>query len=108
MRTRLGACVAALLLGGWFALVFAPPSGAQKQPDGKTLPRDKTVGQLEVVATFDGPMPTGVTVSHKGRVFVCFPRWEDKGAYTVAEVKGGKATPYPDAAMNRPDEGKSS
>ena len=32
---------------------------------------------LEPVATFDGPVPTGVTVSLTGRIFVCFPRWGD-------------------------------
>jgi hypothetical protein len=32
-------------------------------------------GALELVAVFDGAMPTGVTVSHQGRIFVNFPRW---------------------------------
>jgi sugar lactone lactonase YvrE len=63
------------------------------------LASSRTVGELEVVATFDGPMPTGVTVSHKGRVFVNYPRWGDPVTFTVAEVKGGKATAYPDAAL---------
>jgi hypothetical protein len=35
---------------------------------------DESAGTLETVATFDGPMPTGVTVSHRGRVFVNFPK----------------------------------
>jgi hypothetical protein len=34
------------------------------------LATDKPVGKLELVATFDGPMPTGVTVSQKGRIVV--------------------------------------
>ena len=34
----------------------------------------KPLGKIELVATFDGPMPTGVTVSHTGRIFVNFPR----------------------------------
>ena len=38
------------------------------------LAADKPEGRLELVATFDGPMPTGVTVSQKGRVFVNYPR----------------------------------
>jgi hypothetical protein len=54
------------------------------------LAEERTAGKLEVVATFDGPMPTGVTVSHKGRIFVNFPRWGDAVTYTVAEVKDGK------------------
>ncbi|MDQ2686760.1 MAG: major royal jelly family protein, partial [Armatimonadota bacterium] len=58
----------------------------------------------QVVASFYGPMPTGVSVSHKGRVFVNFPRWGDKVPYTVAEVKNGKTVPYPDLAHNQPDQ----
>src|SRR4051812_32695604 len=37
-------------------------------------PADMPRGRLEVVHTFDeGPMPTGVSVSHTGRIFVNFP-----------------------------------
>lgn len=57
---------------------------------------------LEPVATFDGPMPTGVTVSTTGRMFVCFPRWGDEVPATVAELKNGHIVPYPDEAWNRP------
>lgn len=67
------------------------------------LARDASVGKLELVATFDGPMPTGVTVSDDGRIFVTFPRWGDEVAYTVAEVKGGKTIPYPNAPINLAD-----
>lgn len=64
-------------------------------------------GKLETVATFDGAMPTGVTVSRKGRVFVNFPRWGDDVPFTVAELKDGKATAFPDADVNRvPPPGK--
>ena len=59
------------------------------------LPTAQPVGRLEVVATFDGPMPTGVTVSRSGRVFVNYPRWGDPVEFTVAEVKDGKATAFP-------------
>lgn len=31
-------------------------------------------------------MPTGVTVSHSGRIFVNFPQWGDDVTATVAEV----------------------
>jgi sugar lactone lactonase YvrE len=60
-------------------------------------------GELETVATFDGPMPTGVTVSHTGRIFVCFPRWGDHVPATVAELRDGRCVPYPDLAWNSPD-----
>ncbi len=64
------------------------------------LAKDRTIGQIEVVATFNGPMPTGVTVSNNGRIFVNFPKWGDNVEYTVAEVKNGKTLPYPNAEIN--------
>jgi sugar lactone lactonase YvrE len=63
--------------------------------DETKLPAVKPVGKVEVVATFEGPMPTGVTVSHKGRTFVNYPRWGDAVEFTVAEVKDGKASAFP-------------
>jgi sugar lactone lactonase YvrE len=69
------------------------------------LAQERVIGQLEMVATFDGAMPTGVTVANSGRIFVNFPRWGDKVEYTVAEVKGGKTVPYPSADINRYSEG---
>ena len=63
-----------------------------------------TLGNPEVVATFHGPMPTGVTVSHTGRIFVNFPRWGDKVDYTVAAVKDGKTVAYPNAEVNQPND----
>ncbi len=70
---------------------------------GPITPVEHTVGELEEVATFDGPMPTGVTVSREGRVFVNFPRWGDQPAFTVAEVVDGEAVAYPTAEMNEAD-----
>src|SRR5437763_5857597 len=64
--------------------------------DEARLPTAQPVGKLEVVATFDGPMPTGVTVSQKGRIFVNYPRWGDPVTFTVAELKDGKAAAFPD------------
>jgi hypothetical protein len=43
----------------------------------KDLPPDEPLGELEPVAYFNGAMPTGVTVSHQGRIFVNFPKWGD-------------------------------
>jgi sugar lactone lactonase YvrE len=63
--------------------------------------KDRAIGQLEVAATFSGPMPTGVTVANDGRIFVNFPKWGDNVDYTVAEVKDGKTVPYPSADINR-------
>jgi sugar lactone lactonase YvrE len=67
---------------------------------GQELAKDHPIGQLEVVATFNDPMPTGVTVANNGRIFVNFPRWGDAVEYTVAEVKDGKTAPYPNAEIN--------
>lgn len=60
-------------------------------------------GSLQVVHEFNGPMPTGVTVSRDGRIFVNYPRWEDPIRFTVAEIKDGREVAYPDEATNRGD-----
>ena len=57
--------------------------------------------RLEPVAFFTGAMPTGVTVSRRGRVFLSFPRWADPVDMTVAELVNGDLVPYPSAAMNQ-------
>jgi sugar lactone lactonase YvrE len=67
------------------------------------LPADEPLGALEPVAYFNGAMPTGVTVSHQGRIFVNFPRWGDEVPFTVSEIRDGEAVAYPDAAMNQTD-----
>ena len=68
---------------------------------GQNLAQDEPVGNIEPVAYFTGPMPTGVTVSHQGRIFVCYPRWGDDVTFTVAEVKNGEATAYPNQEINQ-------
>ena len=92
MKRKSLAAVAACLLP-----VAAVSGYAQR---GAPAPTDRTVGQLETVATFHGPMPTGVTVSKSGRIFVNFPRWGDEVPFTVAELVKGKAVAYPDEQMN--------
>jgi sugar lactone lactonase YvrE len=68
-----------------------------------TQPADKPLGELEVVHSFsDGPMPTGVSVSHTGRTFVNFPKWGDEVTFTVAEIVDGEARPYPSIEANSP------
>lgn len=67
------------------------------------LPQEKSVGNIESVASFNGPMPTGVTVSQSGRIFVNFPRWGDRVEFTVAEVINGKTVAYPNAQINSPN-----
>jgi len=70
-------------------------------PGQQFLSTEKSVGDLELVATFDGPMLTGVTVSHTGRIFVNFPKWGDEVAYTVAEVRDGQTVAYPNQEINQ-------
>jgi sugar lactone lactonase YvrE len=60
-------------------------------------------GQIEQVFAFQNQMPTGVTVSQTGRIFVNYPRWEDPVAFTVAEIVNGREVPFPDAGINRLD-----
>ena len=50
------------------------------------LPSEKYFGNLELVYAFYGAMPTGVTVSETGRIFICFPKWGDDVKFTVAEI----------------------
>ncbi|MDH2444614.1 L-dopachrome tautomerase-related protein [Amnibacterium sp. CER49] len=64
---------------------------------------DTAIPGLEVVHEFeDGPMPTGVTVSASGRIFVNFPKWGDEVPATVAELRDGQVVPYPDERWNSP------
>src|SRR5262249_18874618 len=79
-----------------------PPPRAPPPPPHAAPPPDRPAGRIELVATFDGPMPTGLTVSHRGRIFVNFPRWGDPVDFTVAELKKGKPVAYPGAAINKP------
>ncbi len=67
------------------------------------LAAERPLGELELVAQFDGAMLTGVTVSHQGRVFVNFPKWGDDVKFTVAEVRDGRHSAYPDQATNDTD-----
>jgi sugar lactone lactonase YvrE len=65
------------------------------------LPTDEPLGALEPVAYFNGAMPTGVTVSHKGRIFVNFPKWGDDVSFTVAEICKDEMVAYPDESINQ-------
>lgn len=64
------------------------------------LPTEQYFGRLELVYAFYGAMPTGVTVSEKGRIFVCFLKWGDDVQFTVAEIVEGQLQPYPSLKTN--------
>jgi sugar lactone lactonase YvrE len=61
---------------------------------------DEPLGQLEVVHLFTGAMPTGVSVSHSGRVFVCYPKWGDEVGFTVGEIRDGEEVAFPSQELN--------
>jgi sugar lactone lactonase YvrE len=65
------------------------------------LPSEEPLGTLEPVTHFNGAMPTGVTVSHQGRIFVNFPKWGDDVLFTVAEIHDGETLAYPDEETNQ-------
>jgi hypothetical protein len=65
------------------------------QADEPKLPAAEPFGRIETVATFTGLMPTGVTVSREGRIFVNFPRWGDAVEFTVAELKSVPPARWP-------------
>ena len=69
----------------------------------KRLPSEKYFGDLEKVFEFYGAMPTGVTVSEDGRIFVNFPKWGDDVKFTVAEIVKDKLVPYPNLKINQVD-----
>lgn len=104
-RTLLGAAAfvvatAALAATGLTGAASAAPTGSAPaaHPATKT-----TAGSYTVVARFWDAMPTGVTVSSRGRIFVCFPRLGDNVPFTVAELRNGKPVAYPNAEVNRQD-----
>lgn len=66
----------------------------------RDLSVEESLGTLEPVALFEGAMPTGVTVSRRGRIFVCYPKWGDDVPFTVAELRDGRPVAYPDEAAN--------
>lgn len=57
--------------------------------------------QLIEVASSDRQW-TGVAVSDRGRIFVCYPFWsQERGPFAVGEItNGGKVKPYPDRRWN--------
>jgi sugar lactone lactonase YvrE len=96
MSTRLG-------LAG-LALALAAPVTLAQAPSREAFPAERSIGSIEPVFAFrDGPMPTGVTVSSRGRIFVNFPKWGDEVPFTVGEIRDGRVVAYPDAAINAAD-----
>jgi len=94
--------IAIVILLAVFLISVVSPGFAESK---KGLAKEKPFGKIEAVAFFNEPMPTGVTVSQSGRMFVNFPQWGDKVTATVAEVKKGKTVPYPSDKINQCEKG---
>ena len=106
--TLAGSGVAAIALGSPLLARSAGAETAQPSEMPTTiqpqeLPAIEPLGTLEPVAYFNGAMPTGVTVSQQGRIFVNFPKWGDEVTFTVAEIRDGQPVAYPDEETNRTD-----
>ncbi|QXE10317.1 MULTISPECIES: L-dopachrome tautomerase-related protein [Pseudomonas] len=99
MRLKKLPAVLALTSACALAMPFAHAIDAAAVP--ANAPADRAFGKLEQVHAFYDAMPTGVTVSETGRIFVNFPRWGDDVPFTVGELRDGKVVAYPDAAFNR-------
>ncbi|WP_440974666.1 L-dopachrome tautomerase-related protein [Pseudomonas koreensis] len=99
MRLKKLPVVLALASAYALAMPFAHAIDAVAVP--ANAPADRAFGKLEQVHAFYDAMPTGVTVSETGRIFVNFPRWGDDVPFTVGELRDGKVVAYPDAAINR-------
>jgi sugar lactone lactonase YvrE len=76
---------------------------SSKKLSSHEQPAEESLGDLESVAYFNGAMPTGVTVSHQGRIFVNFPKWGDDVLFTVAEIRDGNTMAFPNEAINKTD-----
>jgi sugar lactone lactonase YvrE len=71
----------------------APTPAATETPAGNKAPA------LELVAQSPRQW-TGIALSKEGRVFVNFPRWSEDVPVSVAELKNGQVSPWPDATWN--------
>ena len=72
-------------------------------PSARNAAEIGTTGNIRPIFFFNDQMPTGVTVSHTSRIFVCYPRWGDRVNFTVAELRNGQEIPYPTPEINRAD-----
>ncbi|WP_139925405.1 L-dopachrome tautomerase-related protein [Hymenobacter sp. DG01] len=92
MKQLLTAALASLLLLG----------GCSNDDDDQALGPTLTNLNLALTPVATSTVQwTGVAVTQQGRVFANFPRMEtDTIPYSVAEVSGTQATPFPDAEWN--------
>lgn len=96
--------VCLFIISGLASAVYAQSQSTSLWIDLNALPKEQTIDNIEPVAVFHDRMPTGVTVSQSGRIFVNFPRWGDPVEFTVAELRDGQPIPYPNVEINRPNQ----
>jgi sugar lactone lactonase YvrE len=76
-------------------------AGCSKDNDTPTAPTTPSLNVTLTPVATSAVQWTGVAVTRDNRVFANFPRMEtDTIPYSVAEVSGTQATPFPDAAWN--------
>lgn len=89
-----------ILLGLWGAQVWGATNVVELVPPPAPSPKIINSRLIEA-ARFPAQRATGVAVSRKGRVFVCFPRWNDPISYSVGEVlPDGRTDRFPDVNWN--------
>jgi len=79
------------------------PSESIKLATARNATEIGFTNNIKPIFFFKNQMPTGVTVSHTSRIFVCYPRWGDTVNFTVAELRNGQEIPYPDEQINQAD-----
>jgi sugar lactone lactonase YvrE len=99
MNSRFSSLLIAITVTAGSQISFATDSISSTA----SSPITDTIGQLEQVFTFHDAMPTGITITDSGRLFVNYPKWGDDVTFTVGEIREGHVFPYPDAAFNRED-----
>jgi hypothetical protein len=100
-RTAMNPCKFRLVAICALAALFGTSASGQENPEEPmtarkaSLPSDRVIGHIEPVFEFYDDMPTGVSVSAKGRIFINFPRWGDEVPFTVAKFVTVKSFPTP-------------
>lgn len=54
------------------------------------LPTAASLGSLELLSAFQSPTPTGVPISHHGRIFVTCPKWDDTVEFPLPSFATGR------------------
>jgi sugar lactone lactonase YvrE len=85
----------------YLSVLLVLSSCATNSPTNTAAPTPITRGALFRYPCFSD-QPTGIAVSHNGRIFVNFPRWQNSLQYSVVEVlANGSFRPFPDKEWNR-------